>query len=166
MPTYRPITWQPPIVQPIAPRQWYFGMSLEVIQTAYGPGLQVASVTPGSPASLVGLERGDTLLAANSVSLQNAISNEHGVQLLQSAVTLSGGPAPTTTVSTRIAPQLITPQPIGNVLLTVLDIRTGQLARLNVQPQRVGGPAAIPTSPAPTFTSPAPVASAAPARTF
>lgn len=161
-PTIRPINWRP-FVPPTPTRTWYFGVSLQRTQTPYGPGLQVASVTPGAPASLAGLEPGDVLLSAGSVSLQNAVSNEHGVQLLQSAVGFGSAPAPTA------ATTYIAPQPIANVRLTVLDVRTAQLAYLNVQPQHVGGPSPIPTAPAPTFSSPAPVAGApavSSARTF
>ncbi|MEO0529268.1 MAG: PDZ domain-containing protein [Planctomycetota bacterium] len=150
-PTVRPIGYVPtPTVVPA--RTWYFGMNLQITNTAYGRGLQIASITHGSPASRAGLEVGDVLLAAGNVGLQSAYSNEHGVQLLQSAV---GGSAPAPTVTTFVAPTS------PNVLLTVLNIRTGQPTYVNVQPHRQGNP--VPTYPTPTFPAPAvsaPVANA------
>ncbi|QDT67945.1 PDZ domain (Also known as DHR or GLGF) [Planctomycetes bacterium MalM25] len=144
-PTLKPIGWAPaPTVVPA--RNWYFGMSLQITNTAYGRGLQVARVTPGSPAYRAGLEVGDVLLAAGSVSLQNAYSNEHGVQLLQSAVG-SGAPAPTAAAA-FVAP--VSP----TVQVTVIDVRTNQAKYVLVSPRLNGGGA-----PAPTFTAPAPVAS-------
>lgn len=147
-PTINPINWNPaPTIVPA--RQWYFGMSLEITNTAYGRGLRVASITPGSPAYRAGLEIGDVLLAAGSVSLQNAYSNEHGVQLLQSAV---GGGAPAPTAATTAVGTFVSPVS-PTVQLTVVDVRTNQARYLLVQPQGRGG------VPAPTFTSPRPAPS-------
>lgn len=141
------VRWMPP-VQPVAPtRQWYFGMSLQITNTSYGRGLQVTNVTPGGPASRVGLEPGDVLMAAGQVSLQNAYSNEHGVQLLQSAVGL-GSPAPTAAITTVGYPT----QPSSSVLLTVINRRTNQPLHLAVYPQRVGG-GPVPTTTVSAFGS-------------
>lgn len=142
-----PIGWNP---APVAPaRQWYFGMSLQITQTAYGRGLQVASVTPGSPAALAGLEIGDVLLSGGGVSFASAYSNEHGVQLLQSSVG-GGAPAPTA-VGTFVAP------PSPSVQLTVVDRRTGQPVGVNVRPIGSGGGGPAPTA---VGSWPAPAASA------
>ena len=161
MPTYRPITWQPPIVQPIVVtgRQWYFGMSLAGHPDALtAPACMVASVTPGSP-GVAGRPRvrGDTLARwPTQVSLQNAFSNEHGVQLLQSAVG-GGAPAPTA------AAAFVAPTGPG-VLLTVINTRTQQPIHVTVRPQPIGG------VPAPAQAAPAAPASVgtrlAPARVF
>lgn len=147
-PTIRPIGFVPtPRVVPS--RTWYFGMSLQITNTAYGRGLQVASVTPGSPASRAGLEVGDVLLAAGNVGLQNAYSNEHGVQILQSAVGNST-PAPTATFVVPSGP---------NLTLTVLNVRTNQPTYVTVQPQPNGMPVPTYPTPAPAISAPAPLAS-------
>lgn len=141
-----------PSPQPIVgPRSFYFGMSLQITYTQYGRGLQVASITPGSPAARAGLEIGDVLLRAGSTDLQNAYSNEHGVQLLQSAVLGGGGPAPTVTA-------FVAPSP--SVYLTVVNVRTGQLTGVNVQPIPTGSPAPTLTAPAPVASNPSPAVSA------
>ncbi|MEN0109995.1 MAG: PDZ domain-containing protein [Planctomycetota bacterium] len=135
-----------------AHRQWYFGMSLDRRQTPYGVGLRVVGLTHGGPAHRAGLEIGDTLLVAGGTSLSGAWSNEHGVQLLQSAVAGGGGawPAPTgpaPTVTTVGLRPSVAPNPgEGYVSLTVLDIRTGGTTQVAVRPTAnqggwVGGPA-------------------------
>ncbi|TWT96205.1 PDZ domain (Also known as DHR or GLGF) [Botrimarina colliarenosi] len=147
----KPINWRPqPSVVPT--RSWYFGMSLQITQSPFGRGLQVASVTPGSPAARAGLEAGDVLLSAGGVSLQGAYSNEHGVQLLQSAMG-AGAPAPTAVATYTVAPS-------PSVQLTVVNVRTGQLTGVNVQPIATGGPAPTLTSPAPVASYPSPAVSA------
>lgn len=150
VPTVQPIGWP----QPAPARPWYFGMSLQVTQTAYGRGLQVVSITPGAPAQRSGLEIGDVLLASTVLSFSNAFSNQHGVDLLQQSVIGGGAPAPTVTtqVSTRIAPAIAPGS--GYADLQVLDVRTGGVANLRVFPQQLGGGGL----PAPTFANPAPAA--------
>lgn len=142
------VRWMPPVQQVVPTRRWYFGMSLQITNTAYGRGLQVTRVTPGGPAARVGLEPGDVLMAAGQVSLQTAYSNEHGVQLLQSAVGF-GSPAPTAAITTIGFPS----QPSSSVLLTVINRRTNQPLQLAVSPQRVGGGGPVPTTTVSTFSS-------------
>ncbi|MEQ8848518.1 PDZ domain-containing protein [Botrimarina sp.] len=151
-PAVRPIGWHP---QPVAPthRDWYFGMSLEIQHTQYGRGLRVASVTHGSPADRAGLEVGDVLLAANQVSLAGAVSNEHGVTLVNQAMSQGQAPAPAAAVTTAVAYV----QPQSQMQFTVLDRRSGQPVYVAVAPHRVGGyPAPAPAAPA--FGAPAPSA--------
>lgn len=150
---FRPVSF-PSAPQPavVPTRTWYFGMSLEITNTVYGRGLRIASITPGAPAALAGLEIGDVLMVASGQSLSQANTNEHGVQILQS---------------------LVDPQ-YANIQLGLLDVRTQQPTYLTVMPQRVGGgpapTATFPQAPGQAFPAPpasAPVASAtAPARAF
>lgn len=150
------ITYPKPIPTPApAPTNaWYFGMSLQRIATQYGTGMQLASVTPGSPAALSGLERGDVLLTANGANFRHAGSNTHGVQILQQSVRFTSGgvqpPAPTaTTVSTYVQPNVVS-QPYTDV--QVIDSRTGQVMVLRVTPIGQGFVSPQPT-PAPTATA-------------
>ncbi|MEN0109996.1 MAG: hypothetical protein AAF805_04670 [Planctomycetota bacterium] len=150
-----PTVPQPIVPQPIGPAPtttaqlpWYFGMSLARSQTAYGTGLRVAIVTHGAPAHLAGLKAGDTLLVAGAVPLQSAATNQHGVQLVQSAVTATAAPAPTMTLVSTGSPTLPIP-PAAHVTLTILDGATGQLRYVTVQPRSTGVVAA---APAPTAT--------------
>ena len=104
-------------------------MSLQLTDSHYGRGLQVTSVTPGSPAYNAGLEPGDILYAANQASLQTAVSNEHGVQTIQSQVveTQSSG--------------------YGHVQLTsVWDANANQVVELTVYPTREVEETPIPTT--------------------
>lgn len=110
---------------------WYFGISLERVQTNFGVGLRVASVTPGGPSQQYGLKPGDVLLVAGVVNLSQAISNTHGVELVQSAVT-----------------------PEGTVQFTLLDGSTGMLANLAMAPTPLGAPGPAPTA-APIALNPA-----------
>ncbi|CAE7266137.1 unnamed protein product, partial [Symbiodinium sp. CCMP2456] len=145
-PSYKPaptVIGNPGYLPIAGPRAYYFGMSLQIANTAYGRGLQVASVTPGSPAAQAGLETGDVLLRAGGVDLQNAYSNEHGVQLLQSAVGF-GGASPTT-AQTFVAP------PAQLVQLTVVNVRSGRVVAVSVRPISSGSPA--PTVAAPVASS-------------
>lgn len=139
-----------PAVQPVVRphRDWYFGMSLQIVRTQYGQGLQVASVTHGGPASQAGLEVGDVLLAANGHSLAGAMSNEHGVTLVNQAMSYGQAPAPAAAATTAVA--YVVPQ--SQMQFTVLDRRSGQPVYVACSPHRVGAP--IPT-PAPAFGSPA-----------
>lgn len=133
-----PVVCPTPVLKPIAPpvlpcgcehtctchsvNPWRFGMACERAHSPYGVGLRVAVISPGGPAQSYGLKVGDILLVAGSVNLSQATSNEHGVALVQSAVT-----------------------PEGTVQLTILDAATGQLANLTMAPTPVAvGPA--PTS--------------------
>lgn len=118
-----PIVCPPPVVTPppvvIAPTNpWYFGMACERVQTTFGIGLRVSVVTPGGPAEAYGLKVGDVLLVAGSVNLSQASSNDHGVMLVQSAVT-----------------------PQGTVAFTLVDASTGMLANLTMSPTPQGAPA-------------------------
>ena len=144
-----PVVWPPPTpiptvnpvptVNPIgfvnpAPRQWYFGMSLQRTSTPYGTGLQVFSVTPGSPAQQAGLEPGDVLLVSNSVRFAAAQTNEHGVQMLQSSVDAF--------------------RPMAT--LTVIDVRTQQVTHVYCGPQRMNAPVPTGGLPVPANAGPAP----------
>lgn len=156
VPTIQPIDWVRPAPAPV--RNWYFGVSLQLINTQWGRGLQVASVTPGAPASLAGLEVGDILLGSSVMRFNHAYSNHHGVDLLQQSVLGGGAPAPAvTTVSTRIVPQS------GYADLQVIDVRTGGVTNLRVFPQWTGGGIG---GPVPTYTNPAPAFSTSPAPAF
>ena len=134
-----PVICPPPVIKPICYKpvcppvctchDWYFGMSLQLTDSHYGRGLQVTSVTPGSPAHHAGLEPGDILYAANQASLQTAVSNEHGVQLLQSQVVENQVPS------------------YGHVALTsVWDASTNQVVRLDVTPTREVEETPVPTT--------------------
>lgn len=135
-----PVVCPPPVVEPpvvVCPPEpaptyaWYFGLSLERVQTNFGVGLRVASVTPGGPSHQYGLKPGDVLLVAGAVNLSQAISNTHGVELVQSAVT-----------------------PEGSVQFTLVDGGTGQLANLAMAATPLGSPAPAPTG-APVALNPA-----------
>lgn len=153
---FRPISLPQPIPQPVINRSFYFGMSLQLIQTQYGIGLQVADISPTGPAARGGLELGDILLSSGSTSFRFAQSNLQGVDMLQRSVVISNGggiggegPVPTTTtlVSTRIQPRL------AYADLQVLDVRSGVVAPVRVTPELIGG----------GIGGPVPTATAAPA---
>lgn len=147
VPTIQPIGWP----QPAPARPWLFGMSLQVTQTPYGRGLQVASITPGAAAQRAGLEVGDVLLASSVQSFASAYSNPHGVDLLQQSVLRAEAPAPTfttTQVSTAVAPAIA--PGVGYADLQVLDVRTRGVTNLRVFPQPVGA-----GLPAPAYAAPA-----------
>ena len=156
--TLRPIILPEPAPMPIVSRSFYFGMSLQLIQTQYGIGLQVADISPTGPAARGGLELGDILLSSGSTTFRFAQSNLQGVDMLQRSVVMSngggiggGGPVPTTTtlVSTRIVPRLAIAE------LQVLDVRTGIVAPVRVTPELIGGGLGGPV-PTATATAPAP----------
>lgn len=143
-----PVVCPTPVLKPIHPpilpcgcehvctcqsvNPWRFGMACERAHSPYGVGLRVAAISLGGPAQSYGLKAGDVLLVAGSVNLAQASSNEHGVALVQSAVS-----------------------PDGTVQLTFVDAATGQLANLMMAPTPVavgpaptGGPIALnPTQP-------------------
>ncbi len=138
-----PVVCPPPVIKPICHKpvcppvcppvctcdNWYFGMSLQLTDSHYGRGMQVTSVTPGSPAHQAGLQPGDILYAANHTSLYNAVSNEHGVQIIQSQVAETQSPG------------------YGHVQLTsVWDADTNQVVELTVYPTREVEEAPIPTT--------------------
>ena len=138
LPPKPPVICPPPVIKPICYKpvcppvctcnNWYFGMSLQLTDSHYGRGLQVTSVTPGSPAHQAGLEPGDVLYAVDQTTLQTAVSNEHGVQLLQSEVDPVSGV-------------------YGHALLSsVLDASTNQVIQLQVYPTRTVEETPVPTT--------------------
>lgn len=121
---YKPIA--PPVVCPptctchqCTCDDWYFGMSLQVVQTSLGIGLQVHDVTHGSPASQAGLEVGDILVMAAGQTFETVQTNEQGVALLQSLATATD----------------------ANLNLVVQDSRTSLIASVNITPQSQAAPA-------------------------
>lgn len=94
-------------------------MSLQVVQTTFGIGLQVHDVTHGSPACQAGLEVGDILVMAAGQTFERVQTNEQGVALLQSLATATQ----------------------ANLNLVVQDSRTSQIAAMNIVPQSQAAPA-------------------------
>lgn len=139
-----PIICPPPIIKPICHKpvvppvvclpnctchkctcnDWYFGMSLQIVQTSFGMGLQVHDVVPNSPAYLAGLEVGDILVMAAGQSFQTIRTNEEGVAMLQSLATATQ----------------------ANLNLVVQDSRSNQLASINITPQSKSAPAPVITT--------------------
>lgn len=146
-PVITPVCCHKPVCECETTPAWYFGMSLQRIQTPLGIGLQVFSITPNSPAAVSGLKVGDVLLMANGQSLQAVQSNEEGVALLQSLVVV-GQPVAATPVPTAVPTMLVShvvPQPVlqASINLTVLDTQSNQLASLTVMPQSLETPAPV-----------------------
>ena len=185
-PTITPVTChRPPVCL-----HWIFGMTVQIINTQYGPGIQIFSVEPGGPAQLAGLKPGDVIFSSNGTPLAGARTNQEAVQLLQSTVQasnpaagdpVSGIGAPTATFSlastTTAQTQTYRAAQVGIAQLIVLDSYNRSITQLTVYPQAVsdtptatlGVPAqsapatGLPVAPTQTVpTHSAPAATAAP----
>lgn len=122
--------------QPPAP--WYFGMMLRRTATPRGPGLRIDTLRNGGPASRAGLSEGDILLAVGATDLQGVRSKLAALTLLRGSVEaqpLPPGACPQTTPAR------------GQVVLTVLQGRTGAVGQVVVEPILKPRPTAVVASP-------------------
>ncbi|MFK7767664.1 MAG: PDZ domain-containing protein [Mariniblastus sp.] len=138
-------------IQPVQQNQFYFGMRVELVRSAWGQTtLRIVGVTPGSPAQQAGLEFGDEITTVNGRGFSYARDNFDAVRLMNQFVSFTGGGggAPAVAagggVQAMVAPGWPSPQrPTASMV--VRNVRNGQLVNVTVFPQRRfggGAPAA------------------------
>ena len=122
----------PPQSPPLVPQSgsFYFGMTVSPLHSRPGAGLtsRIQSVTPGSPASLAGLEAGDEIISINGRRFPNAgLSANQVANFLDKGVSRNG--------STRIGPNgKLETQTSGFASLLVVNVRNGQHTSVAVSP--------------------------------
>ena len=153
-----------PTHPPVAPpqqNQFYFGVNVHLNRGYHGTTLRITSVTPGSPASVAGLEVGDEIRTLNGRDFNQASDSFHAVALMNSFVNYSSQPAPAAAAAIAQVQAYVSPQATAQML--VRNVRNGQNVWVNVYPQRRGWSGPAPAAAAPTYTAPAPTTPATPA---